>query len=145
MTDKRESLVNKINEAVSAFWAAKKRPLLLSSLPNELIAAGISDYKDIADGNLKKFIELSTEDGTYKLIEHPTQRAKIGVMPKEFDDFEYDSVSNKKSTAKRPSRPPLACEESTVAFLKSLSKLSDEELESIVIPTKVLVKLFRKL
>ena len=143
MAGERENLINKINDIVSAFWADKKRPLLLSSLPNELITAGIEDYKTIADGNLKKFIELPTEDSTYKLIEHPTQRAKIGVMPKEFE-FNYDDVSSEKATMKRSNRPPLACEESTVAFLKSLSKLSDEELESIVIPTKVLVKLFRK-
>lgn len=67
------------------------------------------------------------------------KKAKIGIVPAGVDyDFPAEAVEPR--LAKMRSEASQS-EYSPRAFLRALSKLSDEELDQIVIPTRILVKL----
>lgn len=142
MSSEKEDLICKIQKITKAFWDTHNQPLLLSDLPRKLIEEGIDNYKEIAEGNMKKFVSSSMSSDNYKLIVHPHQKAKIGIIPAT-ESYSYD-VSFEPRDKKTNYRDCNISEKSAILFLRSLSKLSDEEIDSIVIPTKVLAKLFSK-
>lgn len=139
-SDSKE-IIDTIINITNDFWEKESRPLLLSNLPGKLKEGGIEDYKTIIKNeSLKDFLEKTESDKTYKLVKHKNQKAKLGLIPaKENFDFSNGISGDKKKTTNKISNKIV------VDFFKSLSKLSDDELDSIVIPTRILVKLINDL
>lgn len=127
-------------------WDNDSPPYLLSNLPSDLKPEGV-DYREIlGEEKLKAFAKRTEGAETYKLVEHPTQKAKIGLVPSNSNfEFLVDETLNEEpdiNTAQRPKRSEGT--RAVLDFLHTLSKLTDDELNQIIIPTKIWVKLITR-
>lgn len=115
---------------------------LLSDAGPDMVADGI-DYRAILAGErLKAFVERTAPDGGYRLVQHPRQRAKLGVVPVG-KDFEFkDEPVAEVGTEVVPREVVRSAKGAALFdFLHALSKLPPDEIDGVVIPTRVLVKL----
>ena len=136
----RNQLCQTIKEIVDEAWCSQESPVFLSGIPLELIRKlpGL-DYKSIiGTQSLKAFMAETGGEFGYELVEHPTQRAKIGAIPHGVQ-FSFPATGSSGDAA--PSR--LSSHGDGIAFMKLLGKLSEADLEKVSIPVSVLVKLFR--
>lgn len=127
-------------------WDKSGQPYLLAYLSPELSDIGIN-YKDVLGGQrLKEFVESAPE--RVKVVSHPVQKAKIGLIPPD-KDFEYP-LEPKSATGKTNSTPASG-ERSKGGrrrfivsnFLELLSELDDDDAAQVQIPTSILTKLLR--
>lgn len=71
-----------VAQRATSHWNATREPYLIANLPSDLMAANGIGYKSIiGDQRLKEFIKATESQGSYRMIEHPSQKAKIGVIP----------------------------------------------------------------
>jgi hypothetical protein len=138
-----------LKKITDEYWDARKTPILLSQLPEKL-EAEVPDYKEVLVGkSLKAFAQAVGEDSGFKLITHPSQRAKLGLVPANVGfEFPKEAVTQQgvttpaggqEGTRDRGSRS----QEPVLALLRILSGLPPEELEKVVIPVSTLVKLLK--
>ena len=121
-------------------WKAHGGPVLLSNLP-PLLEPKATGYKQtLGDRSLKSFIKEAGADAGFKLIEHPTQRAKVALAP---IDATYEFPPEEPRTVHRHPGNSGNGQEAVLALLRALGKLPPEELEKVVIPISVLVKLLK--
>nr|WKF58337.1 hypothetical protein HUO10_002835 [Paraburkholderia busanensis] len=120
-------------------WARSGEPALLSNLPVELrILAGGDNYRDaLGKRTLKAFIAETGSIYGYKLVEHPAQKAKVGVVP---SDAQFSFPPECKAEQNAGNRRAGAND--VIALFAILGKLSPEDLEKITIPVSVLTKLW---
>ena len=119
-----KELLQEITQKVSDFWSVNKSPFLVSQL-------GANHTKGIA---IVRWIQENASKLKVKLIYHPTQKEKIGLIPAN-EVFEYENNTPKLTS-------PSNEKELTLAFLEMLkTKCTPQELDQIEIPTKILVKL----
>lgn len=134
----RVTLGRALKEIADKKWERKKQPVLLSALPRLLQEDFPSESPSkIPNGSFKLFIKATGDEFGYKLIEHPTQKAKVGLIP-DSANFDFETVETLVSSA-----AAIAPGDGD-AFVAILAKLSEQELQSITIPASVLVKLFGK-
>lgn len=138
-----------LQKIAHAHWDAHKAPILLSELPNKLKVEA-PDYKEALGGkSLKAFVMAIDEDSGFKLITHPSQRAKLGLVPASVD-FEFPkeeatqqgvtfAAADQESARERGSR----AQEPVLVLLRILRALPPEELEKVVIPVSTMVKLLK--
>jgi hypothetical protein len=119
-------------------WAESSTPVLLSTLP-PMLEVEVPDYRTILGArSLKAFIQQTEETKGYKLVEHPTQRARVGVTPAEVEyKFSPDPTALLKTNAAKSNQ------EITLAFFRALATLPNADLDKVVIPASVLVKLLK--
>ncbi len=117
-------------------WHESSGPYLLSQVHDDLKDED-SDYKSIIkDEKLKEFAKRTQAEKLYKLVEHPHQRAKVGIVPYD-EEFSFPHDQTDDAQGVHDSERG----EALFAFLRALSKLPKEDLDAVVIPTRVLVKL----
>jgi len=148
MADEQE-VKTALKKITDAHWDAHKAPILLSQLPVKLEVEA-PDYKEaLAGKSLKAFAIAASEGAGFKLIAHPTQRAKLGLVPSDVN-FAFpkeetllqgltSSGSGQEGVRERGSRT----QEPVLALLRALRALPPEELEKVVIPVSTLVKLLK--
>ena len=130
MTKGVSDLGKKIIELTKDHWDANKEPLLLSNLGSALKS---HNYKSILSGRgLRRFIDNEV-DGV-KIAAHPSQFARIGVFPAAVE-FEYKVASTTEQDKLKKNRRAF------LEFIEVLAELPPSEIESITIPTRVLVRL----
>lgn len=134
MQDERE-LFSVIQSVAKEYWDSYEKPLLLSGLPR-LLSSQCGDFQSkLAGKRLKDYILDTSDVGGYKLVEHPLKEAKIGIIPADasyvFPDIETAQVKIKNNRA------------ATLAFLSALDSLSLEDVDKVVIPTSILIKLLK--
>lgn len=138
-----------LKKIADAHWDARKTPILLSELPEKLEAEA-PDYKEVLAGKSLKAFALSVgEDSGFKLITHPSQRAKLGLAPANVD-FEFPKEEAMPLGVSSPAagqegardRGPRS-QEPVLVLLRALRALPPEELEKVVIPVSTLVKLLK--
>lgn len=119
-----------IEDLVRRQWKNKKQPLLLSILPGELMKVGVEYKKHIGkDINLKAYLMAKSAEGRgFKVLEHPTQKAKIGLIPEDVT-FRYDDALAKIDRS------------DVEAFVRVLSKLEKDQQDKLMLPASLLVKL----
>lgn len=138
MTISKEELSEKIAAHANAFWTHNNEPLLLSKLGPELTNEGI-DYKSVLlNQGLGNFI--TNDISELKLVKHPTQFAKVGVLPA---DKEYSFDRKGIVLEKVPSDLDniRTSRRAFYSFIEALSKLPAEEIQSVNIPARVIVRL----
>lgn len=142
----KDDLRDFIAEKAKERWKRLSEPFLLSQIPSALREEKGTDYKTIlGEERLKSFVRETQAPEYYSFVEHPNQKAKVGVVPASvgFKFPEREALEDEKF--KKPSsKPPRTRKEeieTIEAFLTLLSKLPDEDLEEVNIPTKVFVKL----
>ena len=137
--DNTENLAIALKAIADEHWKNQSCPILLSGL-HPLLIARIADYKNILNGKpIKQFIQETGNAHGYKLVEHPTQKAKIGIIPVDTqyafpataEQLQPTSTDNTKGSA------------ALISFFKALGNLPDEEIEKVNIPVSVIVKLLK--
>lgn len=133
----QDKVVGIIKKICDEYWSKNNLPVLLSALP-QILEKEIPDFRDVfGHRTLKVFIKETQQGGGYELVEHPTQLAKVSVAPASANfSFPMEPTTKSNSAAKSD-------REVTLAFLKTLGKLPNSDLESVVIPVSVLVKLLK--
>jgi len=135
-----ETLIQFLKDKAEAAWA-DAQPYLLSFAGPDLTEAKI-DYRGILGGEkLKAFAERTQGADRYRVVKHPHQRAKVGLL-KHDEEFTFDLSEERPARAAGTWQPqggaPLT------SFINALTHLSAEDLEDFVIPARVLVKLAQK-
>lgn len=122
--------------------AAGEEPYLLSFAGPDMTDAEI-DYRAMLEGEkLKAFIERTQGEGRYRVVKHPTQRAKIGIV-KHGSEFEFDAADMDEPKEHFEKVSERRNGSALLGFVDALSKLPPQSLEGFVIPARVLVELAR--
>lgn len=138
----RTALGDHLRVIVDENWVQSEQPILISLVPDRLrLRAPNEDYKSaLESASLKTFLKSSQGEFGYRVVEHPTQKAKVGLVPEgidyKFPDDEAKVVEASHEAFNRGGADG-------IALLKTLAKLSDSDLDKITIPVAVLAKLFR--
>lgn len=141
MTIEQKNLQEALMDIAKAHWQANAQPVLLSNLP-PLLLNEIPDYKKLLGTNsLKQFILESAASSGYKLVEHPTQTAKIGLLPAE-ESFEFTAPTVTQDI--QAPQNPRANEKALIEFLRALKTLPAKDIADVHIPVSVLVGLLKK-
>jgi hypothetical protein len=129
-----------LSEKTKERWEAEQRPYLLSYVGLDMKINGI-DYRAIlGEERVKGFVQRTQDAGGYRLVAHPSQKAKIGIVPAGVDfSFAETSEADGKRIGK-PVEPPRH-ERAVTAFLRALSRLPDKDQDAVIIPVRVLTKL----
>ncbi|MRR56608.1 MAG: hypothetical protein EG824_00095 [Deltaproteobacteria bacterium] len=137
----KDDLGKKLKQMADDAWKSKQAPVLLSMIPAYLKQLAPEDnYRTATEKlSLKAFILQTGSEFGYQLIEHPTQRATLGLVPAEVK-FSFSSEPKSENI---PDHQTTRTEEQGIALLRMLAKLPDVELDKVVIPVSVLAKLFR--
>lgn len=122
-------------------WESSEQPLLLSQAAPGMKAVGLNYQAILGYERLKSFVKRTEADGGYRLVAHPTQKPKVGIVPAGVEfDFSIDELPDGGAAyIKNP--VDKVREYSPRDIIRALSRLSDEELDQIVIPTRIFVKL----
>lgn len=142
MTDAAQ-MIDFLRQKTEEAWA-DENPYFLSNAGPDLTAAGIL-YRDVLGSEkMKDFIARTAGDAGYRLVQHPLQRAKLGLVPAgvSFAFEDRNEEAGAAATIGETSEPRHGAQ--LLAFLDMLSRLPRDDLDEIVIPTRVLVKLARK-
>jgi len=125
-------------------WDISNQPFMLSDLSPALARKGIDYRKVIGGQRLKGFLEGAREH--VKVVVHPTQDAKVGLIPPgETFEFPQESQSAPKSTNAHRDRGGASRRKYIVLnFLELLAELDDESAGQVQLPTHVLMKLMRE-
>ncbi|MDI9694460.1 MULTISPECIES: hypothetical protein [Burkholderia] len=140
---RRENLIEALKKTAKSHWDINQTPVLLSNLP-PLLVGDVPEYKEILGGqSLKRFIkETEGASSQYKLVEHPVQRAKVALLPTGVD-YQFPDITETSEAAEQTLVSDRSSEKALIEFLKSLKKLSAEDLAEVKIPVSVLVKMLR--
>jgi hypothetical protein len=137
-----EGLVGFLAQKAQERWQDAQQPYLLSLVGPDLKALAVDYHAIIGLERLKTFAKRTEDSGGYKLVEHPRQKAKVGVVPAESEfAFPEDDMHRHSASAEQYLDSGNERERVVIGFLRALSRLSNEELDGVVIPTRVLVKL----
>lgn len=134
------SLKNYLEEKVHEHWNLSRDPFLLSFIGKDYKKDAI---KEQTEGlSIISWINKNSELLSVKIVSHPSQKAKIGLIPKnenfsyQGEEFEIDTLSinnNKEIMSDR---------DLTLSFIALLQrKCTSKELEQIHIPINILLKL----
>lgn len=126
---------------VKVHWDSPKKVLLLADVPSELKEHQLPNYRDIlGEKRLKAFAaETQSADG-YKLIQHPNQKAKLGLVPYEAE-FEFADGVEDEPVLKRPKHLPSNTRRTTLEFLAIVNSLPQNDQSEIVIPARIVARL----
>lgn len=140
--DKRQ-LCEALKRIAEQTWDSQQKPFLLSGIPSELKCQSLGDdYKSVTGTqSLKSFIKDTGEEFGYQLVEHQTQRAKVGLLPNGVQ-FSFPAEP-KDENAETKGDGATKRGVDGITLMRLLSKLPDSDLEKISIPVSVLAKLFR--
>jgi hypothetical protein len=137
---KEADIVEALSVLVNDYWKEKASPYLLSFVEPALTERGINYKEMLGDERLKAFVKRTKGKTTYDVVEHPSQRAKVGLIPPDAT-FSYPSVE---AEMVAPTRRVSEGELLLLNFLRSVAKLPDDDLNAINIPLRVFVKLVEK-
>ncbi len=133
----KETLNEIIKDIAAQYWNSFQRPILLSQLPKEINKRLGSDYKLLlGTQNLKEFIGNQQAKEGYCLVEHPQQRAKIGIVP---DGIKYDFIE-----AGESQESPSFSKQDVEGFMKILRSLNSSELSRMSLPAELVIRLLDK-
>ncbi|MCL4632822.1 MULTISPECIES: hypothetical protein [Burkholderia] len=130
-----EDLSKALRAIAEENWRARSQPVLLSVLPKMLSERLREDYKPVLGSrSLKNFIKGSSTAEGYRLVEHPSQRAKLGIVPASVD-FEFsDEASIAEALAD-------VSKQDVDGFVKVLASLTPDELRRVSLPASLVVRL----
>lgn len=116
-------------------WEQKKQPVFLSHLPKKLAEILGADYKTfLGDVSLKKFIAQSDSSLGYQLAQHPTQMAKVGILPWGVP-YEFPL-----EPGAEPAPEGISAQD-IVGFARILRSMTPDELVRTSLPASLVVRL----
>jgi len=138
METNAEPITKILKEKADQMWSELSQPYLLSLAGPELKSRGIDYLAALGGERLKAFVRRTAPQSGYRLVEHPTQKAKVGIVPSGID-FQFSEAEE----GAEPARPrvPGNNAQVLVAFLRALRNLPGDDLDKVIIPTRVLVRI----
>lgn len=142
-----ESILAFARQKAQQAWDNKAPPYLLSNLSPDLAKEGI-DYKGVlGEQRLKDFLRSAPTQ--IKVVVHPTQKSKVGLIP---PDESYAYETTQVPAESTPVAKPAGSEKGKRSwrvyivsnFLQMLSELEDSEASQVQIPLPILTKLMRE-
>lgn len=147
MEQTQESIIDFAAQRAKEVWDEKHEPYLLALLSPELKSRNV-DYKAVLGQVKLKELFLSQGTDKVKLVSHPTQRAKIWLIPHD-KNFAYPAQQHVAATASEiagfasvPSRSQ-SPRFIVMNFIQLLATLPKEEAEKVHIPASVLAMLIK--
>ena len=134
-----EAIVDFLSQRAQSWWDEHQAPYLLAFVAPELNSKGIDYRAVIGEERLKGFVERHVADGQFRLVAHPLQYAKVGIVPVGVA-FEYETTVEEANPGNRK-EPREKPDDTLIRFLRALEHLPASELDKIVLPTSVLVRL----
>lgn len=140
-----EAILQFASQRAQQTWDDDGTAYLLARLSPELREQGI-DYKGvIGPQTLKEFVSGAPDK--LRVVLHPTQRSKVGLVPAGID-FEFPAALEMPAKDTPPAAQPRTTSRQSarytvMAFLELIGKLEPGDAERVQIPTDVLAKLFR--
>lgn len=134
-----EFLTKRANET----WNQKNGPYFLAMVQPELNALNF-DYKSVT--GTTTLSQFSRNLDKVRVVQHPHQRAKIGLVPIDAG-FEFDvSETPEPDTSARiyKKHQSKTGKRVVVDFLHALSELEDKDLDGFEIPALIIAKMLRK-
>ena len=131
----QEFLERRANET----WDRTSAPYLLALVQPELKASGV-DYSEAIPGT--RLSEFAGSLRNVKLVRHPTQFAKIGVIPAD-KEFSFVKDLEHVPSGSLPRKSQSEADSALLDFVRSLTKLEEEDLKSFHVPAILLVALLR--
>lgn len=130
-----DDLAEALRAVAEENWRTLRQPMLLSGLPRKLEERLKADYKQLLGSeNLKGFIQSTGSANGYRLVEHPTQRAKLGLVPASVD-FKFTDDSENAVLLEDVSARDIE------GFVRVLCSLTPNELSRVLLPAHLVVKL----
>lgn len=130
-----------------AAWEKDQQPYLLAFLSPDLVKEGV-DYKEVLGGQrLKDF--LNAAPAHIKLVFHPHQKSKIGIIPAN-KDYIFPVAAPEPAPVAEPKALPddrggRSKRRYIVSqFLQLVAELDDVDAAQVQIPTLILAKLLRE-
>lgn len=143
MTEKSESgLISFFKERAEQQWDDNEQPYLLAAAPSHLRHVGVNYKEVLGEEKLKAFIKRTQGPDTFRLVEHPNQKPKVGVVPSTAE-FSFAPTEPTAGPGDHPTNK-VDSEEVVMNFLRALGNLRDADLDGFTIPAKTLAKLVRK-
>jgi len=139
MIQPEDELIKLISEKVIEKWTTKNEPYLLSSVGSDY-RGDVTLKKTLNGKRLKEWVELNLDKLSADILTHPTQKEKIGLIPKG-ENYEYNTQTPSKIRKTSAATKNLTKKEITIAFISILGELTEEEADKITIPTSLLSKL----
>lgn len=145
LSEEQQELVEFLRECTRERWPGQ--PFYLSMVQPRLKEAGRGDYRQIlGEEKISAFVRRTEGEDTYKVVVHPRQKAKIGLIPPGEDyQFSVEEVADRdvqRGPDVEGAGPRFRGSGSLLLeLLRELGRLSPEEQNAVVIPTRVLVKL----
>ena len=142
----KDAAIGKFVESqVEAKWQAIKQPFFLSNIAPALKVENLSYREYIGEERLKSAMIRLSETYSFKVIEHPTKRAKIGLIPK-YADFNFVSDTSAVTDTAKMQDDALSqgATEAASEFLNALARLPPDLLDGISIPATTLARLLQK-
>jgi hypothetical protein len=138
----QDTLISFLKNKTDEEWDTRQQPYLLSLVRTEF-PEGDEVYEQILAGErLKAFAKRTASDATYKVVEHPRQKARVGLIPSAAEFTWADEMSFAKGrAAKSVDGPADKAPAQLQSFLHTLAALRDDELDQMNIPLKIIVKL----
>ncbi|MES2242133.1 MAG: hypothetical protein V4639_04595 [Pseudomonadota bacterium] len=136
-------LVELLKTIANEYWRPDS-PIYLSNVPR-ILAKSLPDFRKIlGERTLKSFTKATEAEGAYRVIEHPTQREKIVLIPVDKDfQFAVDDGASSAGSVESGDRS-FKTRAKTLDFLACLAHLTEQEKAQVVIPTAILVKLLQR-
>ena len=138
MSESKSVLVEKLNQLARSHWEAEAEPLLLSQVGAALQAASL-DYKSILeDSSIRRFVSENCPE--LKVVQHPNQFAKIGIIPVS-EEYEFPSDQVPKASLHRHTDSVRRSRRALYEFISALADLPESDTQGVIIPTSVLIQL----
>lgn len=142
-----EAILSFAFERAKDAWSKNEQPYFLARLGPDLAREGINYKGILGEQRLADFVRSGHK--YVKVVSHPTQRSKIGLIPPDKDfEFAVEPVSPESKFASGPSpidRGRGSRRRYIVSnFLQLLSELNDADAAQVQIPTNILTKLMRE-
>lgn len=145
MENFKDNLKENLIDAVVEKWNSHQSPLLLSQIPSQLKLE--KPVKEVLEGQgLKEYLDdLISKGAPIKFVSHPTQKAKIGLIPSEEDySYQKEEASRTKHFKNKYGDDSFSREEIR-GILKFLGTISFEDRGKIFFSAEVLQNLLKKI
>jgi len=142
-----DAILSFASERAKEAWAKNEQPYLLARLSPDLAKEGISYKGVLGEQRLADFVRSG--HAYVKVVSHPSQKSKIGLIPPDKDfDFAGESAAVKHKIPVADTsidrKKGLRRRYIVSNFLQLLSELDDAEVAQVQIPTNILTKLMRE-
>jgi hypothetical protein len=135
-----ESFKQFIRKRTLETWDERRTPYYLSFVATDLKRLGV-DYRELVSPLRLSQWASANDVADVALIAHPTQRARIGFVPKQ-SGFKFDTDESVLEQ-KPPTEPHVRHGRSLVQFVQSLSNLPDSAISDFSVPAKTLIALLK--